>query len=186
MSYAEGAYPSVKEFDLQRRPTMSQLEPAASPIEEENGEKSSLLMGIIAGALAAIIGAFIWALITMLTKYQIGYMSVGVGFLVGFAVRYAGRGKTIVYGIVGAALSLAGCLVGNFLAMLMMGADETVTFTDLLKYFLANPSDIIVLFQETFEIIDLLFYGIALYCGFRFAMDVQEKKPAIASPPASA
>jgi hypothetical protein len=164
---------------------MSQIQPMVSAIEPEEGDKPSLIMGVIAGLLAAIISAVLWAVITMLTKYQIGYMAVGVGFLVGFAIRFAGRGKTIVFGIVGAILALAGCLAGNFLAMLMLGADETLTFTDLLKYFLANPSDILTLFKETFEVIDLLFYAIALYCGFRFAILTNEKKTAAVGPTAS-
>ena len=42
-------------------------------------------------------------------------MAIGVGFLVGIAVKFFGKGKTPIYGIIGAAFALLGCAIGNLL-----------------------------------------------------------------------
>lgn len=162
---------------------MSQLPQSLNFPEEENGEKASLLMGAIAGFLTAIICGVLWAVVTNVTHYKIGLVAVGIGLLVGFAVRYAGRGHSLVYGVVGAVLALMGCLLGNFLAVLLiLSADQSIPLMELIKYFLSYPADILSLMQVAFEPIDLLFYGIALYEGFRFSMITPKRKPAAAVP----
>jgi hypothetical protein len=161
---------------------MSQLSQTMISPETENGEEESLIMGAIAGFLTAIICAVLWAVITKVTQYQIGWMAVGVGFFVGYTVRFAGRGHSIIYGITGAILALLGCVLGNFLAVLLLSADETLPLSEILNIFLAYPVNILTIMKETFQPIDLLFYGIALYEGFRFSMISSGKKPAAVVP----
>ncbi len=84
----------------------------------------NLVVGALAGLAAALVGAAIWAVVTALTQYQIGFMAIGVGFLVGFAVRAAGRGVDPVFGVVGAALALLGCVLGNLLMVLYFLANK--------------------------------------------------------------
>src|SRR2546422_8431344 len=82
----------------------------------------NLPMGFMAGLVAAAIGAGLWALVTIVTGFQIGWMAVGVGFLVGWAVRVAGKGAHMAFGILGAALALGGCALGNLLAVAVIAA----------------------------------------------------------------
>jgi antitoxin component YwqK of YwqJK toxin-antitoxin module len=130
--------------------------------------QQDVLYAIIGGLAAAIVGALLWAVITVTTKYQIGYMAIGVGFLVGFAVRFYGAGIDKYFGIIGAFFALLGCALGNLLSQVAFIADaqsmgyfETLTMLDL--------EIIIGIFEETFSPMDVLFYGIAAYEGFKFA-----------------
>jgi hypothetical protein len=139
---------------------------------------------LIAGFLTAGVCAILWAIITKATSYQIGWMAIGVGFLVGIAVRLAGKGRNPVFGIVGALMALLGCLAGNFLSVLIFGAEElqgSITFLELLQFFIANPAEIVSLMKETFQSMDLFFYAIAMYEGYRFSIVSEPKQ--IAQPP---
>jgi hypothetical protein len=130
--------------------------------------EQNLHNGIVAGIVASFVGAVLWALITVLTERQIGYMAVGVGFLVGYAIKHFGKGVTPQFGIVGALLALLGCLTGNlfsgigFIAIeLQMGYFETLS--------LMNFDIMITYMVDSFHVLDLLFYALAIYEGFRFS-----------------
>ena len=128
----------------------------------------NLVMGVIGGAGAALIGACVWAAVTVLTNFQIGWMAVGVGFLVGYAVRIFGKGLSNIYGFAGAALALFGCLAGNLLSVCaVISKQEAIPLIDLLSRL--NYLIIFDLMKATFSPIDLLFYGIAVYEGYRFS-----------------
>lgn len=128
----------------------------------------NLQLGILGGIIAALIGATVWAVVTVVTGYQIGWLAVGVGFLVGYAVRISGKGISKIYGVVGAVLSLLGCLAGNlFSVCAILSKQEGIPFFDILTRL--NPQIIMDLMTATFGIIDLLFYGIAIYEGYRFS-----------------
>ncbi|MHC4661204.1 MAG: hypothetical protein ACYS8W_05895 [Planctomycetota bacterium] len=137
-------------------------------MEKFEGEQN-LVLGIIAGTVAMIVSAAIWAVITVVTEYQIGFMAIGVGALVGIAIRYAGKGVTPVFGIVGAGLALIGCLLGNLSYICYFAAEaEKVSFFQIMGSL--TPSIIVELLKLTFHPIDLLFYGIAVYEGYRLAI----------------
>lgn len=124
--------------------------------------------GIAAGAVAAVGGAALWAAITVFTGYQIGFMAVGIGFLVGWAVRAAGKGVDKTFGIAGAVLALLGCLAGNLLAVVgLVAKQEGIPFFDLLPRL--DPNVAIELMKASFSPIDLLFYAIAVYEGYRLS-----------------
>ncbi len=125
-------------------------------------------LGILAGIVAAIVSAALWATITAALNYQIGWMAVGVGFLVGFGVRRFGQGVDAGFGIMGAVLALLGCLAGNLLAACIFVSQQAkVPFLDVA--FSLDPVVAIDLLARGFAPIDLLFYGIALYEGYRFS-----------------
>lgn len=132
-------------------------------------DNQNLTMGIAVGAVAAVVGAIIWAIITNVTGYQIGWMAVGVGFLVGYAVKFAGKGMDISFGIAGAVLALMGCLLGNlFTLCVAIGLQENIAATEILwQLDLDSTIEIMV---ATFDPMDLLFYGIAVYEGYRFSI----------------
>ncbi len=131
--------------------------------------EQNLLLGIVAGASAALVGALIWSAITVATGYQIGWMAIGVGFLVGFAVRAAGKGLSVVYGVIGAVLALAGCLAGNMFSIVHWVAEANQdTYSAVLGYL--DSTAMIDLMKESFSPIDLLFYGFAIFEGFKISI----------------
>jgi hypothetical protein len=131
-------------------------------------EEQNLLMGGLVGLFAALIGAGIWAGVTVATEYQIGWMAVGIGFLVGLGVRFTGKGLAPVFGAVSAALSLLGCAVGNLLTFTWFIAEaEGVPFMAI-----ATQLDFAIatnILTSTFEAMDVLFYGLAAYFGYKTA-----------------
>lgn len=141
----------------------------------------NLPLALVGGLGAAAVGAALWAIITVATGWQIGWMAVGVGFLVGFTIRKLGNGKTLVFGIVGAVLALAGCLAGNVLSVVGYFAHESAA-----QFFAAlselTPDATVNLLVETSSPIDLLFYAFAVYEGFRLSI-VQAPQPQ--APPAT-
>lgn len=146
-------------------------EQAALPQVDEAYERlraqQSLPLGAGAGLVAALIGAVIWAAITFFTEYQIGWMAIGVGFLVGYAVRF-GRGVDPVFKIVGAVLALFGCVLGNVFTIYAFAAKQV----EVSVFEVAGRIDfstLVSILQQSFSPMDLLFYGLAVYEGWRFA-----------------
>lgn len=139
---------------------------------------------LIAGIVVGLVGAILWGVITVATNYQIGYMALAIGAGVGFAVRMFGKGIDEKFGYLGAVLSFFSVLIGNFLSVIGylanaegLGYIETLLLFDY-AYF---PQ----LMAETFSLIDVLFYGIAVYEGYKFSfrkiteqdiLEMQEKK----------
>jgi hypothetical protein len=131
-------------------------------------EQQNLVAGALVGAAAALVGAAIWAVITALTEYQIGWMAVGVGFLVAYAVRVAGKGIDKIFGVVGALLSLVGCIVGNLLTTIyFIAKTEDISFLDVLAAL--DLSLIVEIMTATFHPMDIFFYAFAIYIGYRYA-----------------
>ncbi|MBS2099223.1 toxin-antitoxin system YwqK family antitoxin [Carboxylicivirga linearis] len=123
---------------------------------------------IIGGLLASIISGVLWAMFTVATQHQIGYMAIGVGLLVGFAVRFFGAGIDMKFGILGASLSLLGCLMGNLFTQVGFYAQEvSIPYFEVLTYL--TPRLIVDVLVEAFSPIDILFYGIALVEGYKLS-----------------
>lgn len=127
-----------------------------------------ITFAVIGGLLAALVGAVLWATVTVSTGYQIGYMAIAVGLIVGFAVRYFGAGVDSIFGVIGAAMALLGCLLGNLFSQVVFLADaygigyfETLGMLDI--------NTIISIYTESFSVVDLFFYGLAIYEGYKFA-----------------
>ena len=135
---------------------------------ENLSSEQNLFLGVLAGAVAAVVGAALWAVVTITTGYQIGYMAVVVGFFVGFAMRQFGKGTDQVFGVVGAVLALLGCGLGNlFSACAVLSQQEGVPFFEVLS--LLDLEIISELMAATFSPVDLLFYGIAIYEGYKLS-----------------
>jgi hypothetical protein len=132
--------------------------------------RQNLPLGILGGLGAAIVGAIIWALITVVTDYQIGWMAIGVGFLVGLAIRQFGQGIDTAFGISGAVLALLGCLAGNLFTIATVAArEEGLSLLFVLFTLIISPGLVLELMVATFTPIDLLFYGLAIYAGYKNA-----------------
>lgn len=132
-------------------------------------DNQNLSFGIMAGLVAAMLGAGLWAAVTYLTGYQIGFMAVGIGFAVGYAIRQFGQGVDISFAISGAILSLLGCLIGNLLAVCLSIADyQGISLSEVLSSL--DTDSIGTIMIESFHPMDLLFYGIAVYEGFKLSI----------------
>jgi hypothetical protein len=141
---------------------------AASPIEVE--ADSNFPAALLGGLVAAFAGAVVWAVITVTAKVQIGFMAIGVGFLVAWAVRTLGKGHTQLYGIIGGAFALLGCVLGNLLSacgFVATARGESVVSITLSA--LSTPSLAVNLLRATFDGMDLLFYAIAVYEGYKYS-----------------
>ena len=132
------------------------------------GRGENLFLGLLAGAVAALIGALIWMGITIATGFHVGYVALGVGALVGFAVRYAGNGTGVIFGVVGAVLTLAGCLGGEVLAVLQLSANAQHNFYDVVTH-----ADWIQLVTNIFSQMDpimYLIYAIGIFEGYKLSI----------------
>ncbi|WP_291529721.1 hypothetical protein [Bacteroides sp. UBA939] len=134
--------------------------------------KENLPKAVLLGALACIVGAVAWALISISTGYQIGYMAIGVGFLVGIAMRQ-GKGIRPIFGIIGAALALLSCIMGDFFSIIGWAADENeISFMEALLH--ADYGVIKSLMVENMASMTIVFYGIALYEGYKLSFSAQK------------
>ena len=151
--------------------------PTTQSAIEQIDDQPNLLMGLIGGVIAMLASAVVWGAVTYFTQYQIGWMAIGVGFLVGVAIRFFGRGKTMIFGVSGAVLALIGCVLGNLIFYSgFIAREEGMSFLEVFFFLLVTPAATIEIFIAAFEFMDLLFYGIAAYAGFSAAMDIKKNK----------
>lgn len=144
---------------------------------------SSIPFALLGGFAACLIGAAIWAVITVLAEYQTGLMAIVVGLLVGFSVRYFGQGTRPVFGVIGASFALVGCVLGNVFTQI--GFFSAEAGLSLFRSVTAINYPLLVRFLvENGDPIDLLFFGIAIFEGYRFT--VGKKKGVDASQEVSA
>lgn len=151
--------------------TIRELDPLkVQQFEATLQRDQNLPLALLAGAVAAVVGASLWAAITLLIDFQMGWMAVAIGFLVGWAVRTFGKGLKPVFGYLSAALALVGCLLGNLGMMgVLIAHQDGVTVLDVVLFLALNPALDLELLGATFSPIDLLFYGLALYYGYKTA-----------------
>jgi hypothetical protein len=134
----------------------------------------ALVTGI--GLIAAIATAVLWAVVTTTTGYRIGWMAIGVGFAVAFAVRLSAESQDEALSYIAAGCALIGCVLGNYLSWCTLfavheGAPLTHTVFALLPKF---PRVLAI----TFRPMDLLYYGIAVYSGFKYSRAALRRRAA--------
>lgn len=148
---------------------LNQYEPIAVPAEPAG---MRFMVALIGGLVVSVLAALAWALIGVLFDFQLALIAVAAGFIVGLTVRMLGRASALRFGVMGALLSLFSIALGNLFTFTAVGASEVgVPVLDMLGFLVTNPDVLIELFTAVFEPIDLLFYGLAVYVGFRTAMD---------------
>ncbi len=136
---------------------------------EQLRSEENFPVAVIAGVLASAVGAAAWTAITVVTGYQIGFMAIGVGFLVALTIRATGKGMSTKFQILGALLALLGCMAGNLLTVCWFIAEnEGIAFLDLLVQI--DPVVIPEIMISTFSGMDLVFYAIAVYEGYRLSL----------------
>jgi uncharacterized membrane protein len=126
-------------------------------------------LGIGLGILAALISAVVWAAITLFSGYQIGWIAVGVGVLVGITVRHFGKGIETRFAVGGALLALFGCALGNFLAAIgSVTREEALPLMQVIDQI--DSSMLFDIWKASFRPMDLLFYAIAAYEGYKLSL----------------
>jgi len=132
---------------------------------------AKLLLGTLGSLAGAVLGAIAWAAITATTNFQIGYMAVGVGFLAGYGMRVFGGGRDRADGIVAGVVALLGCILGNLLtAVVVIAQHEHYPMLAALLVVAKQPAFAAELVRDGFDLMDLLFYAIAVYAGYRTAL----------------
>lgn len=163
----------------QKDEELEEMAPTPKP-EEYSGpvDREQLLAGenmpkaVLLGTLACFVGAVAWALISVSTGYQIGYMAIGVGILVGIAMRQ-GKGIRPIFGIIGAALALASCILGDFFSIMGSVAKEyELSFMGVLSE--VDYGEVISLMVKNMASMTIVFYGIAVYEGYKLSFSAQK------------
>jgi hypothetical protein len=132
------------------------------------GRGENLPFAILAGTVAAIVGALIWMGIALTTHWRGGIVALGVGALVGLAVRVVGNGRSMIFGIIGAILTLIGCLGGEILTTVQRMTSPQHDFFDILR-----SVDLIQLVTNIFSHTDpimYLIYGIGIFEGYKLSI----------------
>lgn len=133
---------------------------------DELKSKQSLLMGTLGGFAGALIGSLAWAIITVVTNYQISYMAIGVAYLVSYGMLTLGKGVEPIFGYIGAALALLGCIMGDFFyVMHCIVREHGVTYMEVL----AHSREVLWSMLKSSDPLTLLFYAIAAFIGYFFS-----------------
>ena len=154
------------------------VQPAATP--EPTGNRT--LLSLAAGLLAALVGAVAWAVLVEVSGYKIGFAAVGIGWLVGQAMAMtAGRSRLLAPA--GAVLALLGCLLGDAFA----DANEVskvvgVDMLTVLRRMATDPALTAEIFKAGFSAMDLLFWAIAAFEGYRLTARAVARRNQQAAP----
>ncbi len=148
----------------------------SSELVEQLRMEQRLIPGVISGLVIGILCAVLWGVITVVTGFQIGYMAIAIGAGVGLTIRKFGNGIDSIFGFWGAGISFFSVLLGNFLSIIGFIANtERLGYIETLFRF--DYSYLPTIMSETFSIIDLVFYGVAVFQGYKFSFRlITEKK----------
>jgi hypothetical protein len=144
------------------------MEPVVNVTLAEPVAQPNFPMAVLGGLGGAVVGAGLWAVVTVVTQMELGIMAIAVGFIVGYAVRELGKGREQKFGILGAVCGLIGCVLGNLLSAIGVYAQARgIGFFDVLGGL--NMDFLSRLMSVFFSPMDLLFYAIAVYEGYKFS-----------------
>jgi uncharacterized membrane protein len=135
--------------------------------------RKRLILGTLGAIAGAVLGAIGWAAVTASTGYQIGYVAVAVGFLAGYGMRTLGGGRDRADGVIAAVVAFLGCVLGDLLTAVAQFAPHDAlhrTVPQLALLVLLTPKIAWFMLHETFNIMDIVFYAIAVYAAYRTAL----------------
>lgn len=144
---------------------------ADAPIAIEGAPATgNRFVALLAGLGIALSCAIVWAVITAQSGLQVGYLAIGVGLLVGLGVRRFGGGNTQGFATIGAFCALVGCLLGNlFSACSVYGGKHGISTILIVAQVMDQPDMGARLMQEQFSPMDLVFYAVAIFEGYKLA-----------------
>jgi len=125
---------------------------------------------IIGGIIGAITGSILWTAVTLFFNHEIGFVAIAIGFLTGFLVRILGKGRTIIYGVIGAIFTISGCTLGKLLTVIVLQSNEKgISIAEALRSFDLDAT--LPLVKYTFNNYDIFFYLFALLTGYLYSID---------------
>ncbi len=150
--------------------------------------EQNLPLGIAAGLGAAILGSLLWTGITVFTHSEFGLVAIAIGAGVGYAMRFAGKGVTKVFGVIGAVLSLLSCVAGEFFSAVELAAtNEGIGFSEMLSKI--DPGAAFQAIVTGSSIMTYIIWAIAVYEGYKLSFrkltpqEIQEAGLAAPAPP---
>lgn len=106
--------------------------------------------------------AVFWAVTTVISGYQFALIAIVIGIVVGFGVRYFGAGYDPIFGAIGGVYALLACVLGNLFSQIGFSmSEEGLTLMQVVS--LLNVGNIIDTMVDSFDLFDLVFYGIAVF-----------------------
>jgi hypothetical protein len=155
---------------MENRPIVPPPSQTPPPLVETVGgePRFNIIGALLGGAVGALVAAGLWGAIVAITGWQVGLLAIGVGIIVGIAVRVGGRGVNLLHGVIAAIFALGGTVLGNLFAV----ASDVMRIRGISLAEVFSPSElsfVTTIFTRNFEMIDLLFYGLAIYTAFSAA-----------------
>lgn len=160
---------AVKQIDdednLEHQEVLGKLSPEnIDKFRSEQNLKGAIFIGVLVGVFAALI----WAIITVITELQLGIVAIAIGAAVGLSIRYIGKGIDPIFGYVGGIIAIFSCVLGNFLSIIGFVANsEGLGYIE--TFLLFDYSYTFEIMKETASGMDLIFYAIAAYEGYKFS-----------------
>lgn len=75
---------------------------------------------VIGGAIVALLGAAALGFTVSSWRSTYGFVAAGVGLIIGVSVGFFGRGITTKFGVLAALYTIASCVLGNVVGVIMM------------------------------------------------------------------
>lgn len=142
-----------------------------SMTEEELLAEENLPKGVLYASVACILGRWhgVSSPFLQVFRWIYGYRS---RIPAGFAMRQ-GKGIRPVFGLLGAALALISCVLGDFLSIIGFAAkDYDMTFFEVLAG--VDYGEIFSVMVKNVVSMSALFYGIAVYEGYKLSFRAQK------------
>lgn len=134
----------------------------------------NILLAIVAGAIAAAIGGVVWYFVAIGTGMEIGYISLGLGYIIGFGV-YLGAGKKRGHQlqIIAALLAVISIIIIEKFIFDYFANDYVQSHLSEFPGFSAGQKISVSFFEPEFwknfvSPIGLLIYAIGIYLAYKF------------------
>ncbi|MFT4534391.1 MAG: antitoxin component YwqK of YwqJK toxin-antitoxin module [Saprospiraceae bacterium] len=133
-------------------------------LEEKMRSYQSINYALIGGFVLCVFAAILWAVVTVVSGYQTGLMAIVVGVIVGVGVRYFGAGFDPIFSVIGGSYTLLSCLLGAIFTQIGFIMNfEGLDLMQVLSFL--NFEGVTSMVVDSFSLMDLVFYGIAIYEG---------------------
>lgn len=79
----------------------------------------NFMAAVVAGAIATLLAAAAFGIVASIWVYSYGFAAAGVGIVIGATIGFLGRGIETKFGVLAAAYTITGCLLGNLFRVIM-------------------------------------------------------------------
>lgn len=133
--------------------------------------EQNFMAAAVAGAAASAVAAVIYALVAVRFPYAYGFAAAGVGLIVGVSMRYLGRGIDAKFGVLAAAFTVLGWILGNwFASVLSIAASHRISPIEVLRS--DHLSELAGWSILDVSLGDMIYWFVAVFCAVFLA-----KKP---------